>query len=274
MRRMSTDDAELIFRQLRKCNSDEEFRCLISSLRDGNIVKPESYDDYIKHESILKHLQDNMVNILLTGPVGTGKSATVNAILKKDAVVVGRGLCPATTDIKSYSNGNIVIWDTPGLGNDRQSDKKISDNIINLLRRKQHNGKYLIDIVIIILNAVSCDYMVMSELFNNILIPYMGEDIKSRVIVGLNQCDILMHRDYWERWNSSPYGELVAYMSDKEKYVETLIHNTICTGMSDTENVNIKAVCYSAGYKEAGEKQKRSYNIDRLMSSVAENINA
>ena len=77
-----------------------------------------------KYESILKHLQDNTVNILLTGPVGTGKSATVNAILKKDAAVVGRGLCPATTDIKSYSNGNIVIWDTPGLGNDRQSDKK------------------------------------------------------------------------------------------------------------------------------------------------------
>lgn len=274
MRRMSDEDAELIFRQLRKCSSDEEFRGLISSLRDGNIVKPESYDDYIKHESVLKHLQDNTVNILLTGPVGTGKSATVNAILKKDAAVVGRGLCPVTTDIKSYSNGNIVIWDTPGLGNDRLSDKKISDNIINLLRKKQHNGKYLIDIVIIILNAVSCDYMVMSELFNNILIPYMGEDIKSRVVVGLNQSDMLMHRDYWERWNSSPYGELVAYMSDKEKYVETLIHNTICTGMSDTENVNIKAVCYSAGYKEAGEKQKRSYNIDRLMSSVAENINA
>ena len=48
-------------------------------------------------------MQDNTVNILLTGPVGTGKSATVNAILKKDAAVVGRGLCPATTDIKSYS---------------------------------------------------------------------------------------------------------------------------------------------------------------------------
>lgn len=110
MRRMSDEDAELIFRQLRKCSSDEEFRGLISSLRDGNIVKPESYDDYIKYESILKHLQDNTVNILLTGPVGTGKSATVNAILKKDAAVVGRGLCPATTDIKSYSNGNIVIW--------------------------------------------------------------------------------------------------------------------------------------------------------------------
>lgn len=103
MRRMSDEDAELIFRQLRKCSSDEEFRGLISSLRDGNIVKPESYDDYIKHESVLKHLQDNTVNILLTGPVGTGKSATVNAILKKDAAVVGRGLCPATTDIKSYS---------------------------------------------------------------------------------------------------------------------------------------------------------------------------
>ena len=55
MRRMSDEDAELIFRQLRKCSSDEEFRGLISSLRDGNIVKPESYDDYIKYESILKH---------------------------------------------------------------------------------------------------------------------------------------------------------------------------------------------------------------------------
>lgn len=30
MRRMSTEDAELIFRQLRKCNSDEEFRGLIA----------------------------------------------------------------------------------------------------------------------------------------------------------------------------------------------------------------------------------------------------
>ena len=31
---------------------------------------------------------------------------------------------------------------------------------------------------------------------------------------------------------------------------------------------------YEVVDKEAGEKQKRSYNIDRLMSSVAENINA
>lgn len=83
MRRMSDEDAELIFRQLRKCSSDEEFRGLISSLRDGNIVKPESYDDYIKHESILKHLQDNTVNILLTGPVGTGKVQQLMQYLKR-----------------------------------------------------------------------------------------------------------------------------------------------------------------------------------------------
>ncbi len=277
MRRMSEEDARRVFQQLRKCNSDEEFIGLIRSLKEGNIVKPKAAD-YIKYQHIesisksLKYLSDNKVNILLAGTVGSGKSATVNAILQDDVAVVGRGLYPVTTDIKSYVYGKLTLWDTPGLGNDKYSDKTISDNIINMLKRKKCNGQSLIDIVIIVLNSVSCDYMVMSDLFNEILVTNIGEDITSRVVVGLNQCDMLLHRDYWESWNSSPYKELTIYMSDKEQYVEKLIHNTICKDIINTGNRNIKAVCYSAGYKEDDEQQRCSYNIDCLMDRVVKNV--
>ena len=116
------------------------------------------------------------------------------------------------------------------------------------------------DIAVIVLNALSCEYTSLFYILNKVLLPCWENETAKRTIIALNQCDLLMHRDYWERWNSNAYEELRMYMKEKRKYAEENIFNN--TGL------DIKTVCYSAGYKEQNEPQKQSYNLEKLLWKI------
>lgn len=63
--------------------------------------------------------KSDSVNILISGRTGTGKSSLVNAILGKEAAVVGLKLDPETSEVTSFEvviNGiKVIVWDSPGL---------------------------------------------------------------------------------------------------------------------------------------------------------------
>ncbi|MEL1784002.1 GTPase [Acinetobacter baumannii] len=81
----------------------------------------------------LSTLKDTKVNILITGATGAGKSSTINALFNFDKAKVGTGVDPETMDIKKFELDNIILFDSPGLGDGKEADRKHAKNIINKL---------------------------------------------------------------------------------------------------------------------------------------------
>ena len=75
--------------------------------------------DEVEKNKLLKHviqLKDKKINLMITGPTGCGKSSTINALFNSEVAKVGVGVDPETMDIAKYELGNLVLWDSPGLG--------------------------------------------------------------------------------------------------------------------------------------------------------------
>ena len=103
----------------------------------------------------LARLKDTKVNILITGATGCGKSSTINALFDAEKAKVGQGVDPETMDIQRYDLDNIVLFDSPGLGDGKEADRRHAKNIIDKLYEKNSDGDLLIDLVLVILDCVS-----------------------------------------------------------------------------------------------------------------------
>lgn len=55
-------------------------------------------------------------------------------------------------DIKKFELSNIVLYDSPGLGDSKEADLKHAKNITAKLYEKDDNGNMLIDLVLVILD--------------------------------------------------------------------------------------------------------------------------
>jgi hypothetical protein len=94
--------------------------------------------------------------------------------------------------IEKFELDNLIIWDTPGLGDGVESDKRITREIVRKLSETDEEGKPLIDMVVVILDASSKDLGTSYDLINKVLIPCLDKDAEKRILVGLNQSDIAM----------------------------------------------------------------------------------
>jgi Predicted GTPase len=163
---------------------------------------------------------------------------------------------PETMEITNYTLGNLVLWDTPGLGDGKEADARHTKNIINKLLEKDEKGNLLIDLVLIILDGSSRDLGTSYELINNVIIPNLGED-KNRVLIAINQADIAMKGRYWNHEENKPEPELVEFLDEKVKSV----HERIKEGTG----LDITPIYYSAGFKEEGGSQEKPYNLSKLL---------
>lgn len=59
---------------------------------------------------LLKQMEDKQVNLLVTGPTGSGKSSTINSLFNMRVAEVGVGVDPQTKDIDCYKMENLVIF--------------------------------------------------------------------------------------------------------------------------------------------------------------------
>ena len=66
-------------------------------------------------------LKDNKINIMITGATGCGKSSTINALFDTEVAKVGVGVDPETMEIEKYELDNLILWDTPGLGDGKEA---------------------------------------------------------------------------------------------------------------------------------------------------------
>lgn len=214
--------------------------------------------------SRLIQVRSKQVNIMLVGATGSGKSSTVNAMFDMNVAKVGVGVDPETTCISKFVLDNLTIWDTPGLGDGVERDKVITRDIIKKLNELDEDGKPVIDLVVVIMDSSSKDLGTSYDLINNVLIPCLGKEAYKRIIIGLNQADIAMKGNHWNKEENKPDNVLNAFLKKKAASVRTRI--------KEGTGLDIEPICYCAGYSEEGKEQCKPYNLTKLLHNIIQII--
>ena len=232
--------------------------------------------DKIKMMKNLSNLKEQKINLMITGATGCGKSSTINALFDIEVAKVGTGANPETMEITRYDLDNLILWDTPGLGDGKEADARHTKNIINKLIEKDGKGNLLIDLILVILDGSSKDLGTSYNLINEVIIPNLGEDKNNRILIAINQADTAMKGRYWNHKENKPEPKLVEFLDEKVKSVSKRI--------KEATGLDITLIYYSAGFKEDGIKQN-PYNLSKLLyyiikhtpkekrASYAQNIN-
>lgn len=223
-----------------------------------------SEEDKQKMLKNIAELKGQKVNVMITGATGCGKSSTINALFNTEKAKVGVGVDPMTMEIEKYELDNLILWDSPGLGDGKEADNRHAKKIIDLLYQKDDKGNALIDLVLVILDGGSRDLGTSYELINQVIIPNLGEnkeEIKKRILVAINQCDMAMKGRGWDYENNKPRPELEKFLKEKVESVQRRI--------KEGTGVEITPIYYSAGYKEEGQEQ-RPYNLSKLLYFIVQ----
>ena len=204
-------------------------------------------------------MKEQKINIMITGATGCGKSSTINALFNADVAKVGTGPDPETMDIKRFDLSNLILWDTPGLGDGKEPDKRHAKNIINKLNELDDKGNLLIDLVLVILDGGSRDMGTSYELINQVIIPNLGENKKDRLLVAINQADMAMKGRGWNFDKNQPQEVLSRFLDEKADSVRKRIR--------EATGVDTQPICYSAGYKDEFG-QNRPWNLSKLLYHI------
>ena len=151
---------------------------------------------------------------------------------------------------------NMILWDSPGLGDGKEADTRHAKNIISKLNERDSDGNALIDLVLVILDGGSRDLGTSYELINSVIIPNLGDNKEKRILVAINQCDMAMKGKHWDSVNNKPDAVLTQFLDEKAESVRRRIR--------EGTGVDIEPVYYSAGYKE-GSEQQNPYNLSKLL---------
>jgi len=210
-------------------------------------------------------LKKEKVNLMITGATGSGKSSTINAMFDTEVAKVGVGVDPETMDIEKYELDNLIIWDTPGLGDGKEKDIAHSKAIIKKLNELDEKGEPLIDLVLVILDGSSRDLGTSYELINKVIIPNLGENPEKRILIAINQADMAMKGRYWDYESNQPMPKLVKFLDEKAESVKRRV--------KEATGVEVEPIYYSAGYKDEGDSQ-RPWNLSKLLYYIVKNTPA
>jgi predicted GTPase len=232
----------------------------------NEIEREDKLSDDAKAQIIhnLHKLKNTKVNILITGATGCGKSSTINALFGFEKAKVGQGVNPETMDIQKYEYNNIILWDSPGLGDGKEADVRHAKNIIDKLYEKDSNGEMLIDLVLVVLEGATRDLGTSFELIESVIIPNLGED-KKRLLIAINQADVAMKGRYWNYQENYPEPTLVKFLDEKVISSQKRI--------KEATGVDVEPIYYSAGYKD-GDQNQNPYNLSKLLLFILRHTKA
>ncbi len=236
-------------------NNDSIFETLAQDINSSNL----SEQDKQKMLGNLAKMRSSQINLIITGATGCGKSSTINAMFNSNMATVGESADPETMSISKYEYGNLILWDSPGLGDGRENDIRHSKNIIDKLKERDSDGNMLIDLVLVILDGGSRDLGTSYELINSVIIPNLGPDKDKRIIVAINQADMAMKGKYWNYEEHRPEPKLEQFLNEKTESVKKRIY--------EATGVSVEPIYYSAGYTENGE-QEPPYNLSKLFLEI------
>ena len=236
------------------------------SVIQDNIMS-SNIDDQTKKKLLndVLGLKNNKVNVMITGATGCGKSSTINALFKTDLAKIGVGVYPETMSIKKYKLGNLILWDTPGLGDGKKQDIKHRRAIVKKLNKADKKGNALIDLVLVILDGGSRDLGTSYELINEVIIPTIGKKAKDRVLIAINQADQAMKGRNWDLEKNKPKQKLIDFLEDKVESVKKRVQ--------EATGINVEPIYYSSGYKE-GDEEQYPWNLSKLLCFIVENTPA
>ena len=238
---------------------------LLDRLTEAIKASEESETEKQRILELLEENKQKKVNIMLVGATGSGKSSTINAMFDMEVAKVGVGVDPETAEIQKYELDNLVIWDTPGLGDGVEQDIRHKNAIVKKMNELDEDGNPVIDMVIVILDASSKDLGTSYDFINHLLVPCLGsEEAKSRILIAINQCDMAMKGRHWDEANNAPDEVLKATLEEKAASVKRRIREA--TGL------DLEPMYYCAGYKEGDEEQRKPYNLTKLLFRVLEGI--
>ena len=217
----------------------------------------KSIEDQIKQDGVnisdkdsilrkIEKLSQKKLNILFVGATGVGKSSTINSIFNMELAKVGYSVDPETTTIQKFEINNIVLWDSPGLGDSPINDQRYAVEIANMLKKRDADGQLLIDEVVVLIDASSRDLSTTYEIIENAIMPFIGDP--KRIIIAINQCDMAMKGRYWNYNKNEPDEQLLVFLDNKVNSVKERIYGS--TGLITNP------IYYSALH---------SYNISKLL---------
>ncbi len=210
-----------------------------------------------QQKQVVDYFSSQQLNILVVGATGAGKSSTINALFDTHSAEVGLGADPMTMDVKHFNLGNLVLWDTPGLGDGVDKDEQHKQKIIHQLRKKSGDGDYLIDLVLVILDGSSRDMGTSFDLINNTIIPNLGNNPEKRILVAINQADIAYKgSNGWDYTLNMPTEVGYRFLDEKVANVKQRIF--------ESANVIVEPIYYCAGYQDPQSGQN-PFNLSKLL---------
>lgn len=203
----------------------------------------------------IQKLKDQQLNILLVGPTGVGKSSTINALFNAEIAKVGHNADPETKMIQKFELDNIILWDSPGLGDNPEKDGMYAAQIASALQARDSNGTFLIDEAIVLIDGSNRDMKTAYEIIEKVVAPYIGES--QRILIAINQCDIAIKASQGVHWSpdTGPDSQLQAFLEQKAISVQTRI-------LSST-GIHTQPIYYSALYH---------YNISKLLVAILQRL--
>ena len=76
------------------------------------------------------------LDVLVVGATGSGKSSTLNSLFEDNVAKVGEGCDPETMEIESKQLNELLrFWDSPGLGDNVEADRRYSRKLVDILYR-------------------------------------------------------------------------------------------------------------------------------------------
>lgn len=197
------------------------------------------------------------LDVLVVGGTGAGKSSTINALFQSEVAAVGRGCEPETMHINaSKLNDFFRLWDSPGLGDSVENDRKYSKELVDILYRDYclDNRRYgLIDMVVVILDGSGRDMGTAYKLLNEVIVPNFQAD---RIFVAINQADLAMKVRHWMESANCPDAVLDDFLRQKA--------DSVCSRIAEATGVRVRRpVCYSA---------EKGYNVGKFLDMIIDNM--
>ena len=213
----------------------------------------------------LMFLSQKEVHILIVGASGSGKSETINALLKdaniKDQKAISKsGSASVTMDIETFKVGSCILYDSPGLGDNLKLENEHISKIKNKLLEIDSNNQQLIDLVVVILNASNLRNLKSEyQIINDILLPNLKN--KEKLIIAINKIDLYDDGYDWDKEKNQPTTQM---RQEIEKDIQKLKNK-----IKDSTGFDVTPIYFSAGRRDRNQKP---WNLIKLYSEMNKNV--
>lgn len=233
----------------------------VYDLLEEEIMKADVPEDEKNRQlSKLLKARGQKINLMLVGATGSGKSSTINSIFNTKMAKVGIGVDPETKDIECYQLENLTIWDTPGLGDGRESDREYAGQITRKLSEVDENGVPIIDLVMVVIDGSSKDLSTTYEVINNVILPSLTKENAHRILIAVNQADLAMKGTHWDAENNCPDEVLKKFLEDKCRSIKKRV--------LEGTGIEFEPMYYCAGYTDENDVQSKPYNLTKLLYHI------